>query len=150
MCNKEENNGDFFVVLDEEKVSSKFGLVFPKNTKLLYNIALKSVNHPKNHSIWLRVESHEFERYNTPKEERERYVRKGFGIMTLPVTEFNNQVRSNGLKDRAITSNAYIQYNNKGEERKSGYVAFTYDNAYFGQTKKLAIRKLKNTQDFIL
>ena len=86
------------------------------------------------------------ERYS---QETGRYKRKGFDIKTMPVTEFNNAVRNGSLKDRAITSHAYIQYNNNGEERKSGYVVFTYDNAYFGKTKKLAIRKLKNIQDFI-
>jgi len=78
-----------------------------------------------------------------------KYNKNGFGIKTLPVQEFNAQVLNGSLKERGISSLFYVILNNKGLQRKFGYVAFTYDNAYFCRTKKGAIKKLKNTFDSI-
>ncbi len=67
------------------------------------------------------------------------YSRNGFNLDALPVTEFNKAVLNKTLKERAISSSFYMFYNKHGELKKTGWVAFTYNCAYFGKTKKEAI-----------
>jgi hypothetical protein len=43
------------VKLKKEKVSAKFGVVFPKDTDLNYSKELECVEHPKMKNIWIKV-----------------------------------------------------------------------------------------------
>lgn len=47
------------VKLKKTKVSSKFGIVFPKDVPLNYSKNLGSVEHPKQKNIWIKVSEKE-------------------------------------------------------------------------------------------
>lgn len=70
-------------------------------------------------------------------------MRNGFEIVVVKTKLFNKMVQNNILKERAISSDLYLQRNNDGSLRKYGYNAFSYDNSFWGKTKKEALEKAK-------
>ena len=78
-----------------------------------------------------------------------KYAKNGFSIMTLTAVNFTLAIDNQRLTHRGISNPFYKILNNNGSYRRYGYVAFTYDNAYWGKTKKEAIQKLKDTHNNI-
>ena len=73
----------------------------------------------------------------------ENYTRNGFSLLCIPVKTFNRMVELGTLKERKMTSPLYLFKTNKGKNRKTGFVAFTYDSAFFGKTQKEALESYK-------
>ena len=70
-------------------------------------------------------------------------MRNGFDIVVIKTKLFNKMVESGTLKERAISDKVYLQRNLDGSLRKYGYNAFSYNNSYWGKTRKLALEKAK-------
>lgn len=50
------------VTLKKEKVSAKFGVLFPKDVPMNYSESLGCVEHPTKKNIWIKVSKKEFEK----------------------------------------------------------------------------------------
>ena len=72
---------------------------------------------------------------------RSEYIRDSYSLHIMQVQEFNKAVLNNSLALRKITSTLYLQYTLKGDLRKTGFVTFSSDNAYFSFTRRGAYIK---------
>ena len=68
-------------------------------------------------------------------------MKNGFSIRAVKTKDFNKMVLNGSLKDRAITSDFYLQINKDYSLRQYGWNAFSYNNSFWGRTKKEAIEK---------
>ena len=65
-------------------------------------------------------------------------MKNGYNVKVLHVEKFNNRILAGGFEYRNITSKLYLFYDKDGNLKKYGYVAFSYDNAFWGKTKDKA------------